>query len=91
MEDKNYSCPVCKGKLLVTQEHGFDKEQLINPKTGIPQKKVKTRHWGPIDTPTILKCSNHNCDFEYFPGDGDKFFGELFDIILDSEHFKCNE
>lgn len=90
MGDRNYSCPVCKEKLLVTQEHGFDKEQFINPKTGIPQKKVKIRHWGLIDTPTSLKCSNFNCDFEYFRDDGDEFFDGLLNSILDSENFKCN-
>jgi len=41
MGERNYNCPVCKEKLLVTQEHGFDKEQYINPETGIPQKKLK--------------------------------------------------
>ena len=91
MSNKNFSCPVCKEKLLVSQEHGFDKEQFINSKTGIPEKRIKIRHWGAIDTPISFKCSNHDCNFEYYQGGGNDFFEELIDIILSSELFKCNE
>ena len=90
MGDKNYNCPICNGRLVVTQEHGFDKEQFVNPKTGIPQKGVRIKHWGIIDTPASLKCSNNDCNFEYFRDDGNKFFDELFNVILDSVYYKCN-
>jgi ssDNA-binding Zn-finger/Zn-ribbon topoisomerase 1 len=88
MSNKNYVCPICNGKLVVKQEHGFNKAQFINPKTGMPEKRVMIEHFGTIETPIFIDCSNINCDFTYSRENGNEFFDNLINSFTNNENFK---
>lgn len=58
-----YVCPKCGSQLRAWQEYLYEKQVLINAKTGKPYKKV-------LKTPTErlchnsgLQCTNDKCDF----------------------------
>lgn len=89
MENK-YICPKCGSRLKAYREYIFEKQQLINPKTGQLNKKVLKTKAEKTNTPGGIECIK--CDFVYYGMDATdcegrkyRYLNELFEVLNESE------
>lgn len=89
---KKYVCPRCKSQLKVYREYVFEKQQLINSKTGQVNKKIINTKAEKVDTPGGLECTK--CDFIYYGLDSESndiegksygYLNDLFEILNESK------
>lgn len=74
-----YVCPKCNSRLKVYREYVLEKQRLINPETGILNKKIITTKAEKLDTPGGLECTK--CDFIYYGLDSKSNKGEKYEYL----------
>ena len=74
-----YVCPECSSQLKVYREYVLEKQRLINPKTGMLNKKTITTKAEKLDTPGGLECTK--CDFVYYGLDSKSNRGEKYEHL----------
>ena len=86
-----YVCPKCGSQLKAYREYIFEKQQLINTKTGKPNKQVKRTEAEKVDVPGGVECTK--CDFIYYglssksnENEEYEYLNRLFEIINESEN-----
>lgn len=62
MKDK-YVCPLCGSQLKAWQEYVYEKQVLINTKTGKPYKKIIKTPVESLPHNCGLECTNEGCEF----------------------------